>query len=165
MVKGLLRMMAALALCGILGMAHAEAFEITYYDFVWYAASVEDVKMDIKKSPNGLAVILRSPGGKLATISAPPAQAEAIGKVLRDTGQYYDKQMKKEEMNAEDMVPVGKFKVYFKSSRGRNFEVNVRGEGVFSAAVVMTKDQALKMADHLLKAEEMAALVDKRVRP
>ncbi|MDZ7700170.1 MAG: hypothetical protein U5R49_25665 [Deltaproteobacteria bacterium] len=166
MVKRLFLSIMVLGFAAFLGFAHAEDVKINNYYFVWYAASVGDVHMDIEKTQEGLKVLLSSPGGALARISPAPATAVAIGEALkRDTVTYYDKQMKKEDYNAEDMVPVGGYKIYYRSSRGQKFEVSVRAPGVISAAVIMTKDEALKIADSLLKAETMAALVDKRIQP
>ncbi len=155
----------ALYLCAFVSTAYAEALKISDYVFTWYAAGVEDVKMDIEKKPAGVSVVLRSPGGPIARVSTTPEQAIEIAKVLKTTDTYYDKQMKAMDLNAEDMVPVGDFKVYFTSKRGRNFQVSVRGAGALSAAVLMTRNQALKIADHLLKAKKMAALVNQRIKP
>ncbi|MEJ2587086.1 MAG: hypothetical protein P8165_05805 [Deltaproteobacteria bacterium] len=166
MLKKAFVFMMMMGCIGGLSVAHAEDLKINKYYFVWYAVQVGDVHMDIEKSQDGLKVVLSSPGGALARISPTPAKAAEIGKTLKDTcPHYYEQQMKKQDYNAEDMVPVGGYKIYYRSSRGQKFEVSVRAPGVISAAVIMTKKEALEMAEHLLKAEKMATLVDERITP
>ena len=84
--------------------------------------------------------------------------------VLKKTGEYYDKQMKNKEPNVDELASAGDYKVYFSSSRGMKFKVSVR-KSVVGAAVLMSKDQALKMGKYLGDAEKMAALVNDRVNP
>lgn len=147
------------------GSANAEKLEISDYLFVWHAVKVGDVKMDIEKGPEGLSIIMHSPGGPLAKVSATPDQIIAIAKVLQKSNDYYNKQMQKQDYKAEDMVPVmDDFKVYFTSSRGKDFQVSLRSAAAFSAAVLMTRDEALKMAEEMLKVKEMVALVNQHVR-
>jgi hypothetical protein len=166
MLKKLFLVTVLMGFIAGLSVAHAKDLKINKYYFVWYAANVGDVHMDIEKSPEGVKVVLRNPGGALARISPTPATAVAIGKALKaNTGKYYDKQMKNQDYKAQDVVPVGGYTIYFNSSWGQKFEVSVRAPGLLSAAVVMSKDEALKIADHLLDAEKMAALVNKGVHP
>lgn len=120
--------------------------------------------MQIQKKPAGVSVILASPGGRLARLTMTPSRAKAVGEALKNTGEYYDKQMKNKEPNAEDMVSAGDYRVYFSSSRGMKFQVSVR-KSIVGAAVLTNKDQALKMGKYLGDAEKMAALVNDRVRP
>jgi hypothetical protein len=166
MLKKALLFLAVLIPCAGSTAVQAEPLAITDYSFVWHAAKVQDVSMDIEKSPEGLFVAISSPGGPLATVYATPNQAIAIAEVLKKTEDYYSKQMRDMDFNAEDVVPVQNlFKVYFSSSRGQNFMVRLRGINAFSAAVNMTRQEALGIIEHLLKAKEMAALVNERIRP
>ena len=64
----------------------------------------------------------------------------------------------------EEKVSAGDHTVSFSSSRGRKFQVSVR-KSAAGAAVLMDKDQALKMGKHLGEAASLAALVDERIRP
>ena len=121
--------------------------------------------MQIQKKPGSLLVILSSPGGKLATLSLSPSEAKEIGEVLEKAEEYYNKQKKTDDRKSEDVVRAGKFRVNFSSSQGKSFQVSVRGSGLFSAAVLFGKDEALEMAKHLKNAEEMAAFVDNRINP
>jgi hypothetical protein len=64
----------------------------------------------------------------------------------------------------EKMVSAGDHRVYFSSSRGKKFQVSVR-KSAAGAAVLMDKDQALKMGKYLGDAENLAVLVNERIRP
>ena len=153
-------------LCLVLFFSFANALEYTIgdYDFTWRAAKVGDVRMDVQKNPKGVSIVLAGPGGGLARLNMTPLQAVAVGDVLEKTGGYYDDQMKRQDPNMEKRVSAGDHTVYFSSSRGRKFQVNVR-KSASGAMVAMDKDQALKMGKYLGDAEKMAALVDERIRP
>jgi len=148
-----------------LSFANAQEYTIGDYDFVWRVAKVGDVKIEIKKTPGGVSVNLISPGGKLARLSLPPSQTKAIGEVLAKTDEYYNSQKKSGDMKAKDVVPVGDYKVTFSSSRSRAFQVSLAAAKVFGSAVLMDKDQALKVGEYLINAEKMVALVNERVTP
>ena len=153
-------------LCLVLffSFANAQDYTIGNYDFTWRAAKVGDVRMDVQKNPKGVSIVLAGPGGALARLNMTPLQAIAVGDALKKTGEYYDDQMKRQDPNMEKLVSAGDHTVSFSSSRGRKFQVRVR-KSAAGAAVLMDKDQALKMGKYLGDAEKMAALVDKRIRP
>lgn len=153
-----------LCLALFFSFANAQEYTIGDYDFTWRVAKVGDVRMDIQKNPKGVSIVLASPGGGLARLTMTPLQAKAVGDVLKNTGMYYDEQMKKQDPNMAKMVSAGDHRVYFSSSRGKKFQVNVRKSAI-GAAVLMDKDQALKMGKHLGNAEKLAALVNDRIRP
>ena len=144
--------------------ANAQEYTIGDYDFTWRAAKVGDVRMDVQKNPKGVSIVLSSPGGGLARLNMTPLQAMAVGEVLDKTEGYYDEQMKKQDPNMEEKVSAGDHTVSFSSSRGRKFQVGVR-KSAAGAAVLMDKDQALKMGKHLGDAKRLAAIVDERIRP
>ena len=83
---------------------------------------------------------------------------------LEKTMVFYDEQMKKQDPNMEEMVSAGDHKVYFSSSRGKKFQISVR-KSTAGAAVLLGKDQSLKMGKYLRDAEKMATLVNDRIRP
>ena len=153
-------------LCLVLffSFANAQEYTIGDYDFTWRAAKVGDTRMNVQKTPKGTSIVLAGPGGGLARLNMTPLQAVAVGDVLEKTGKYYDDQMKQQDPNMEKIVSAGDHTVSFSSSRGRKFQISVRKSAV-GAAVLMDKDQALKMGKYLREAEKMAALVDKRIRP
>jgi hypothetical protein len=153
-------------LCLVLffSFANAQEYTIGDYDFTWRVAKVGDVRMDLQKNPNGVSIVLAGPGGGFARLTMTPLQAKTVGDVLKNTGMYYDEQMKEQDPNMEKMVSAGDHRVYFSSSRGKKFQVGVRKSAV-GAEVLMDKDQALKMGKYLGDAEKMAALVDERIRP
>ncbi len=153
-----------LCLALLFSFANAQEYTIGDYDFTWRVAKVGDVRMDIQKNPKDVSIVLASPGGGLARLTMTPLQAKAVGDVLKNTGMYYDEQMKKQDPNMEKMVSAGDHRVYFSSSRGKKFQVNVRKSAI-GAAVLMDKDQALKMGKYLGDAEKLAALVNDRIRP
>ena len=144
---------------------NAEEPKIEDYIFIWHAAKAGDVAMDIEKTREKLQVVLKSPGGALARISATPSQAEVIGAVLKKTNEYYDKQSKSQDSKSEDMAPAGDYKVYFSSSRGRNFKVRVSGPKAFGGAALMGQEEAMTMSGFLLQAKKYAALVNKKINP
>jgi len=164
MKKKVFLMVNLLCLVLFFSFANAQEYTIRDYDFIWRVAKVGDVRMDIQKNPKGVSVILAGPGGGLARLNMMPLQAVAVGEVLDKTGGYYDEQMKKQDPNMEEKVSAGDHTVSFSSSRGRKFQVSVR-KSAAGAAVLMDKDQALKMGKHLGEAASLAALVDERIRP
>ncbi|MBU0733367.1 MAG: hypothetical protein ABIE47_15430 [Pseudomonadota bacterium] len=147
-----------------LPLAAAEDFVIKDYVFTWYVAEVEEAKIEIHKSPKGVAVILKSLGGPLASLSIPPSQATAIGEVLKKTEEYYNEQKKSEDLKSSKAVPAGNYRVTFSSKQGSSFVVSVAESKVLGAAVLLSKDAAIKVEKYLLKAEAMAAFADKQVR-
>ena len=164
MKKKVFVIVTVLCLALVFSFASAKEYTIGNYDFTWRAAKIGDVKMDLQKNPKGVSIVLSGPGGGLARLTMTPLQAKAVGDVLKNTGMYYDEQMKKQDPNMEKMVSAGDHKVYFSSSRGKKFQVSVR-KSTAGAAVLMGKDQALKMGKYLRDSEKLAALVDERIRP
>lgn len=153
-----------LCLAVFFSFASAQEYTIGDYNFTWRVAKAGDVRMNVQKNPKGVSIGLSSPGGGLARLTMTPLQAMAVGDVLKKTGGYYDEQMKKMDPNMEKMVSAGDHTVYFSSSRGKNFKVSVR-KSAAGAAVLMSKDQAIKMGKYLGDAEKMAALVNDRIKP
>jgi len=164
MNKKVFLIVSMLCLTLFVSFASAQEYTIGDYDFTWRVAKVGDVKMDVQKNPKGVSIVLGGPGGGLARLAMTPPQAKAVGDVLKSTGMYYDEQMKKQDPNMEKMVSAGDHRVYFSSSRGKKFQVSVR-KSTAGAAVLMDKDQALKMGKYLGDAEKLAALVNERIRP
>ena len=164
MNKKVFLIVSMLCLSLFFSFANAQDYTIGNYDFTWRAAKAGDVRMDVQKNPKGVSIVLSGPGGGLARLNMTPLQAVTVGEVLEKTGGYYDEQMKKQDPNMEKMVSAGDHTVYFSSSRGKKFQVSVR-KSTAGAAVLMDKDQALKMGKYLRDAQKMAALVDERIRP
>lgn len=164
MYKKISLIVSVLCLALLCNFAVAQDYTISDYDFTWRVAKIGVVRMAVQKTPKGVSIVLGSSGGGLARLTMTPLQAKAIGDVLLKTGDYYDKQMKNQEPNAQEMVSAGDHRVYFTSSRGRKFQVSVRKSAV-GAAVLMNKDQALKIGKYLVDSEKMAALVNDHIRP
>ena len=164
MKKKVFVIVTVLCLALVFSFASANEYTIGDYDFTWRAAKIGDVKMDLQKNPKGVSIVLSGPGGGLARLTMTPLQAKAVGDVLKNTGMYYDEQMKKQDPNMEKMVSAGDHRVYFSSSRGKKFQVSVR-KSTAGAAVLMDKNQAPKMGKYLGDAEKMATLVNDRIRP
>ena len=144
--------------------ANAQDYTIGDYDFTWRAAKVGNVRMDVQKNPKGVSIVLAGPGGGLARLTMTPLQAVVVGQALEKAMVFYDEQMKKQDPNMEEMVSAGDHKVYFSSSRGKKFQISVR-KSTAGAAVLLDKDQALKMGKYLRGAEKLATLVNDRIRP
>jgi len=97
-------------------------------------------------------------------LNIPPAQAEAIAKVLDETGVHYDEQVTKQDPNMSKSVSAGDCTVTFSSSRGRNFQVGVR-KSAAGALVPMNKEQALRMAPYLKDSQKLVEIVNERIKP
>jgi len=164
MNKKVLLIVSVLCLVLFFSFANAQDYTIGDYVFTWRAAKVGDVRMDVQKTPKGVSIVLAGPGGGLARLNMTPLQAMAVGDVLEKTGGYYDEQMKKQDPNMEKIVSAGDHTVSFSSSRGRKFQVRVRKSAV-GAAVLLDKDQALKMGKYLKDAQKMATLLNERIKP
>jgi len=148
----------------MLNVANAGSYTIDDYVFVWHVAKEGSAKVDVQKSPEGVFMVLSGPGGRLARLNIDPAQAEAIAKVLDETGVHYDEQMKKQDPNMSKSVSVGDYTVTFSSSRGKSFQVGVR-KSAAGALVPMNKEQALKMAPYLKDSQKLVQIVNERIKP
>ena len=165
MTKKMIVIACMLCLGAFLPLADAKDFAIKDYIFTWYVANEGDSKMEIQKSPEGLAVILKSMGGPLATMSVPPSQAKMIGEVLKKTEDYYREQEKSDDLKSSKTIPSGNYKITFSSKQGSNFVVEIAESKIFGSAVLWSKDAALKLGKYLIKAEALTAFADKRIRP
>lgn len=146
-------------------LSNAEEFVIKDYSFTWRVAKAGFTKMAIQKDQVGLRVVLSSMGGPLATLYMSPSRAKAIGGVLAKAGDYYNRQKKSEDRKSETSVRSGEYRVTFSSSQGDNFEVKIDKPAAFSAAVLLSKDEALMIGEYLRNAEKMAKLVNSRIKP
>ena len=165
MSKKMIMIACMLCLGTFLPLAHAEDFVIKNYLFTWYIADAGDATIEIQKSPKGLAVILKSLGGPLATLSIPPSQAKMVGEALKKTEDYYNEQKNSEDFKSSKTVPVGNYKLTFSSKQGSSFVAEISESKAFGSAVLLSKEAALKIGRYLRKAEAMTAFADKRIRP
>jgi hypothetical protein len=165
MTKKVIMIACMLCLGAFLPLAHAEDFVIKDYIFTWYIGDAGNATIEIQKSPKGLAVILKSLGGPLATLSIPPSQANMIGEALKKTEDYYEEQKKSDDLKSSKIVPAGNYKITFSSKQGSSFVAEISESKAFGAAVLLSKEAALKIGRYLRKAEAMTAFVDKRIRP
>ena len=165
MTKKVIMIACMLCLGAFLPLAHAEDFVIKNYIFTWYIADAGDATIEIQKSPTGLAVILKSIGGPLATLSIPPSQAKALGDALKKTEDYYKKQKKSDDLKSSKIVPVGNYRITFSSKQGSSFVAEIAESKAFGSAVLLSKEAALKTGRYLRKAEALADFADKRIRP
>ena len=157
-------MVTALCLAIFLGLANAQEYRISDYDFVWHVARAGDIAVDVQENPKGVSIVLAGAGGGLARLAMTPLQAVAVADVLKKTREFYDVQMKKKDPNMANKVSAGDHTVPFSSSRGRNFKVNVR-KSVVGALVAMDMDQALKMVTTMKDSEKLVRLVNERIKP
>ena len=165
MAKKVIMIACMLCLGTFSSLAHAENFVIKDYLFTWYVADAGGAKMEIQESPKGLAVILKSLGGPLATLSIPPSQAKMIGEALKKTEDYYKEQKKSDDLKSSKIVPVGNYKITFSSKQGSSFVAEISESKAFGAAVLLSKEAALKIGRYLRKSEVMTEFADKRIRP
>lgn len=165
MTKKVIIIACILCLGTLLPLAHAEDFVIKDYIFTWYVADAGNTTIEIQKSPAGLAVILKSIGGPLATLSIQPSQTKAIGEALKKTGDYYNDQKKSEDLKSSKTVTAGNYKITFSSKQGSSFVAEIAESKAFGSAVLLSKEAALKIGKYLSEAEAMTAFADKRIRP
>jgi len=165
MTKKVIMIACMLCLGAFLPLAHAEDFVIKDYIFTWYVADAGNATIEIQKSPAGLAVILKSIGGPLATLSIPPSQTKAIGEALKKTEDSYNEQKKSEDLTSSNTVTVGNYKITFSSKQGSSFVAEIAESKALGAAVLLSKEAALKIGRYLRKAEAMTEFTDKRIRP
>ena len=164
--KAILVISFIIALCLICSpLVLAKTFKITAYVFTWEARATTAVTMNIQKDPNGVWVVLKSAGGSAATIAFSPSQAKALSAVLAKAPQY-QKEYSGSVSDKAETVPAGDIFVTFSSGRkGSNFKVRVHNKRIITAAALMDQEDAVRLSDHLLEAEAMAAHVDKIIQP
>jgi len=165
MYKKISLIVSVLCLAMFLSFANAQEYTISDYDFTWRVAKVGKIRIIVSKTQKGVLVNLISPGGRLARFSIPPSQTKAIGEVLLKADEYYNKQDKSSEMTGKDVVPVGNYKVTFSTSKKGSFQVSLAEAKTVASAVLMRRDQALKIGEYLMNADKMVALVNERVNP
>lgn len=165
MFKKAIYIISVLFLTVPLSLSSAADLVISDYTFTWHVVKAGHVNMAVQKEEDSLMIILSSPGGRLGTLALSPAQAEAIGDVLSKTEDYYNKQKDSRDMKPLDTVPVGENEITFSSEQGNNFEVRVQQSKLFSAAVLLNKNEALMISKYLKKSKEMALFVDSRIKP
>lgn len=165
MTKKVLMIACMLCMGPLLTLAHSEDFVIKDYLFTWYIADAGDATIEIQKSPKGLAVVLKSLGGPLATLSIPPSQAKIIGEALKKTEDYYEEQKKSDDLKSTKIVPLGNYKITFSSKQGSSFVAEISESKALGAAVLLGKEAALRVGRYLRKAEAMTDFADKRIKP
>jgi len=157
---------AMLCLTLLLPLSHAAQLSIDNYTFIWHVAKVGNVSFEIVKETNRTGVLLGSFGGKVSQLFISPAEGKAIAEALLKSEEYYEKYKKRVDGESSDSIKAGTFRVTFSSEEsGRNFMVQIAEQKLFSLAVSLKKDEVADIANYLMKAEEMAAFVDKRIKP
>jgi len=147
--------------------AHAEEFVIRDYTFTWHVARtmIGGTTIEIQKTPEALVVIFGRTGIPLCALTVSPAQANAVGIMLKKTNDYYEAQKKSEDTTSSDTLTANNCVVTFSSKQGRNFEVRVKQDGSFGPVVLMEREEAIEAGKYLRQAEQMASFADKRIRP
>ncbi len=175
-MKRTLIVVLAVILALVAGSAvSAEEFTVEDYTFTWRVAREGSVNLAFVKGPKGPALALTGFGGSLAAVSLSPSDAVAVGKAMLQAGKRYEGHQKYFEDNKKkksvyrkeysEKELVGEFQVIFHSApKGGKFTVRVGKAKMFGSMVVMTKEAAEKLGGHLVKAEEMAAFVDSRIK-
>ncbi|MCP4694094.1 MAG: hypothetical protein GY859_39025 [Desulfobacterales bacterium] len=156
--------------------AGAEEFSVKDYEFVWKVAKVGGVSLALTKNPEGPALVMTGFGGGLATVALSPPDAEAVGKMLLKAGDYYDGHQKyyndSKDSNkgryrkeySETVAAGGHQVIFFSTPRGAKFIVKVGKAKTFASMVQMSKDDALKIGGWLVKAEEMTAYINSKIK-
>ena len=144
---------------------HAEEYGIKDYTFTWHIIKYGGTTMEIQKTPEALVVILGQPTLPLCALTLPPVQANAVGELLKKTEDYYQIQEASDDVSSSDTLFSHNCEVNFSSKQGRDFKVRVKQDKIFGPVALMTKDEAIEVGKYLRQAEQMAAFVDKRIRP
>ena len=144
---------------------HAEEYVIKDYTFTWHIIKYGGTTMEIQKTPEALVVIFGQPTIPLCALTISPAQANGVGELLKKTEDYYQIQKESEDVSSSDTLFSHNCEVNFSSKQGRDFKVRVKQDKVFGPVALMTKDEAIEVGKYLRQAEQMAAFVDKRIRP
>ncbi|MCX7012078.1 MAG: hypothetical protein NTW86_05845 [Candidatus Sumerlaeota bacterium] len=142
------------------GTGNAEEFVIDYYTFTWHVAKVGGIEMDINKEEGGVSVYLH---GDFSMLTATPADAAKIGKALQKAGEYFNK-LKDAANNTSVREVAGPYEVTFSESE-RGFSVYITRIKGFGDRLFLDHMAAVEIAKVLVKSEEMAAFLDKRVNP
>ena len=159
-------LMAGLIFLGMhASSVQAEDFVIKDYTFTWHVVKIEGTTLEIQKTPEALVVIFGRPGIPLCALTVSPAQAKAVGDMLKRTNDYHEVQKKSEDLTSTDALFSQNCVVTFSSKQGRGFEVRVKQDEPFSPVVLMEKEEAMEIGKYLRQAEQMASFADKRVRP
>ena len=161
-------LLACMVFVGMSAMpVHAEEFVIKDYTFTWHVARtmIGGTTIEIQKTPETLVVIFGRTGIPLCALTVSPAQANAVGIMLKKTNSYYEAQKKSEDMTSSDSLNANNCVVTFSSKQGRNFEVRVKQDGSFGPVVLMEREEAVEAGKYLRQMEQMASFADKRVRP
>jgi hypothetical protein len=154
-------------------LSYAQDFTIKDYTFVWNVAKEGKTHIKVQKDPNGIRILLGA-GGSLGTIALPPAVAKEIGETLSKTEDYYnqfenyfkEKQHKKTGRDFSKIENVKDYNVWFYSeAKRKKFQIRISKAKVSKSMANLTKEEALKVRDHLLRAEKMAAYADQKIKP
>ncbi len=147
--------------------AYAEEFVIEDYTFTWHVAKtmIGGTTIEVQKTPEAIVVIFGRPGFPLSTVTVSPAQANAMGIMLKKTNDYYEAQKKSEDPTSSDSLTANNCVVTFSSKQGRNFKVRVKQDGYFGPVVLMEREEAIEAGKYLRKTEQMCSFADKRIRP
>lgn len=145
--------------------ARAEEYVIKDYTFNWHIIKYGTMTMELQKTPKGVVVIFGQPMIPLCALTVSPVQASAIGELLNKAESYYEMQKKSDDNSSSDTLFSHNCAVNFSSKQGRNFKIRIKENEVFGPVVLMTRDEAVEVGNYLRQAEEMAAFMDKRIRP
>ena len=148
-----------------IGSVHAEEFTIEDYTFTWHVVKYGGTTMEIQKTPEALVVIFGRPSVPLCALTISPAQANAVGELLKKTDEYYQMQKESDDVSSSDTLTSNNCSVNFSSKQGREFRIRVKQKELFGPVVLMERDEAIEIGKYLRQAEEMASFADKRVRP
>jgi hypothetical protein len=145
--------------------AYTQDFSINDYVFIWNVAKEGRAEVKVQKDPNGVSILLGY-GGGLGTIAIPPAEANAIGEILLKTEEYYGQfekyfEERQHKITGKDFTKVEKIKDYevwfYSEAKRKNFQVKISQAKAFKSMANLTKDEAVKIREHLMKSKKLAA--------
>ena len=142
----------------------AENYTFKDYTVTWRVVKVGFVKMVIEKENNRLYVILSSLGGRIATLYLGASEAREIGELLLKTKDHYEMLEKSDDSDPYKEIKGRTFRIIYSSSPGRkDINVKVTKSSIIGPTVLMTKEEAIKIAEYLKNADKMAAFLNDRI--
>jgi len=140
-----------------------EEFVIDDFIFSWTVAEVGDAKITISKGEGSKAAIFLTDGSTFSDLHI--VNPKAIGRAMQRLDAYCrirrgNKELKREKEN----VKVGEFIVTFAHSPQTGCWINIKGTGILDLnGATFNRRIAKHLAPYMLKADAMAAYVDKKI--
>lgn len=143
----------------------AAEFQVEEYFFRWTVIETADNSLKVIKTGRNATIVQLGDDSDDRTIILRPADAAAIGKVLKQTETVSEKLAANKSPKCSEEVRAGRWLVFF-SRDGDKFDVGITdAKDESSPMALISREEAAELAPHLMKAVEMAKYVDEKVKP